>query len=166
VRPRAAEPEASAARYGSAGTARPQPPQERPRAQPRPSPAQPRPSALARRPRPKDTGTTNGAVPNETLLDVLDHLNTLSQLVIGTSRASSTELDAVGNRVERAVADLDALQQRVVRSLAGFDVLRLRVQKELADRPPLSDEDVDRIADGITQRLLDHVRVEAEGGLR
>jgi hypothetical protein len=86
--------------------------------------------------------------------------------VTGTSKASSAELDALGSRVERAVAELDALQLRVLRSLAGFDALRLRVQKELADRPPLTDDDVDRIADAVTQRLLAHVRVETEGGHR
>ncbi len=98
------------------------------------------------------------------MLDVLDHLSTLSKLVTGTSRASSAELAALGSRVERAVADLDALQQRVGRSLAGFDSVRLRVQKELADRPPLTDGDVDRIAEAVTERLLDHVRVETEDG--
>ncbi len=103
---------------------------------------------------------------NETLLGVLDHLTTLSQLVTGTSRATSAELAALGGQVEKAVADLEALQQRVVRSLAGFDVLRLRVQKELADRPPLTDDDIDRIADSVTHRLLDHVRVETEEGQR
>jgi len=118
----------------------------------------------ARRPRPSDTSATDGAVNNETLLSVLAHLNTLSKLVTGTSKASSTELNALVARVEGAVVDLDSLQQRVVRSLAGFDVLRLRVQKELADRPPLSDHDVARIADGITERLLNSVRVETERG--
>lgn len=95
-------------------------------------------------------------------MSVLDHLSTLSQLVTGTSRASAAELDALGARVERAVSELDDLQLRVLRSLAGFDALRLRVQKELADRPPLTDDDVDRIAEAVTDRLLDHVRVETE----
>lgn len=89
-------------------------------------------------------------------------MNTLSELMTSTSRASSAEFDALGDRVQRVVADLDSLQLRVVRSLAGFDAVRLRVQTELADRPPLTDEDVDRIADAVTQRLLDHVRVETE----
>ena len=80
----------------------------------------------------------------------------------GTSRATSAELAALGAEVNRAVAELDALQLRVVRSLAGFDVLRLRVQRELADRPPLTDDDVARIADSVTERLLDQVRVETE----
>jgi hypothetical protein len=128
------------------------------RSRPRPEPPAPtpRPSAAA--------GLTNGAGSNETLVNVLEHLSTLSRLVTGTSRASTAELDALGNRVEKAVADLDALQLRVLRSLAGFDALRLRVQKEMADRPPLSDEDVDRIADAVTERLLASVRVETEGG--
>ncbi len=96
----------------------------------------------------------------------MDHLNTLSKLVTGTSKASAAELDALGGRVEKAVAELDALQLRVLRSLAGFDTLRLRVQKELADRPPLTDDDIDRIADAVTDRLLSHVRVETERGQR
>ena len=116
----------------------------------------------ARRPRPREAVTSNGAIPNETLLSVLDHLNTLSQLVTGTSRATSAELADLAGRVDRAVADLDALQQRVVRSLAGFDALRLRVQKELADRPPLTEDDIERIAQSVTHRLLDQVRVETE----
>ena len=106
----------------------------------------------------------DGAPPNEALISILEHLSTLSRLVTGTSRASSAELDALGARIEKAVADLDALQLRVLRSLAGFDALRLRVQKELSDRPPLTEEDVARIADAVTARLLDHVRVETEGG--
>lgn len=104
------------------------------------------------------------APPNETLISILEHLSTLSRLVTGTSRASSAELEALGARIEKAVGDLDALQLRVLRSLAGFDALRLRVQKELSDRPPLTEEDVARIADAVTARLLDHVRVETEGG--
>lgn len=100
---------------------------------------------------------------NETLLNILEHLSTLSRLVTGTSRASTAQLEALGVRVEKAVDDLDALQMRVLRSLAGFDALRLRVQKELSDRPPLSDEEVSRIAEAVTARLLDHVRVETEG---
>jgi len=119
-----------------------------------------------RRPRPKADPAASVAVANETLVSILDHLNTLSRLVTGTSKASSAELNALGSRVEKAVGELDALQLRVLRSLAGFDALRLRVQKELADRPPLTDDDVDRIADAVTQRLLDHVRVETEGGQR
>jgi len=102
----------------------------------------------------------------ETLFNILEHLSTLSRLVTGTSRASTAELDALGSRVEKSVAELDALQNRVLRSLAGFDALRLRVQKELAARPPLSDDDVERIADAVTDRLLAHVRVETEGGQR
>ncbi|MEJ7764161.1 MAG: hypothetical protein WKF86_01575 [Acidimicrobiales bacterium] len=105
---------------------------------------------------------TNGAVPDETLTSILDHLNTLSKLVMTTSRASSTELDTLGERVERAVDDLEALGERVARSLASFDVVRQRVQDELADRPPLTDDDIDRIADGVTERILDEVRVEPE----
>ncbi len=119
-----------------------------------------------RRPRSREAPPANGIGGNETLLSVLEHLSTLSRLVTGTSRATTAELDTLGSRVEKAVAELDALQLRVLRSLAGFDALRLRVQKELADRPPLTDEDVERIADAVTQRLLDHVRVETDGGLR
>jgi len=100
------------------------------------------------------------------MISILDHLTTLSSLVTGASRVSTKELDALGSRVEKAITDLDALQQRVLRSLAGFDALRLRVQKELADRPPLTDDDIDRIADAVTERLLDHVRVETEEGQR
>ena len=100
------------------------------------------------------------------LIGILDHLSTLSRLVTGTSKASTNELQALGSQVEKAVADIDALQRRVLKSLAGFDALRLRVQKELADRPPLSDEDVERIADAVTERLLDSVRVQTEGGER
>jgi len=108
----------------------------------------------------------NGAPANETMLSVLEHLSTLSGLVTGTSKASTAELNALGSRVERAVSELDALQLRILRSLAGFDALRLRVQKELADRPPLTDDDVDRIAAAVTDRLLTHVRVETEEGDR
>jgi len=100
------------------------------------------------------------------MLSILDHLNTLSRLVTGTSKASSADIDALGARVERAVADLDGLQVRVLRSLAGFDTLRLRLQKEMAERRSLSDDEVERIADAVTQRLLKHVRVETEGGQR
>lgn len=89
-------------------------------------------------------------------------MNLLSELVTVTSRASSAEVTALGHQVERAVADLDSLQLRVVRSLAGFDAVRLRVETDLANRPPLTDEDVGRIADAVTQRLLEHVRVEVE----
>ncbi|HEV8114613.1 MAG TPA: hypothetical protein VGP53_00130, partial [Acidimicrobiales bacterium] len=124
-----------------------------PRAQPAP--------ASARRTRPAD-GAANGGGAKQTLLDLVEHVNTLSELMTSTSRASSAEFDALGDRVQRVVADLDSLQLRVVRSLASFDAVRLRVQTELADRPPLTDEDVDRIADAVTQRLLDHVRVETE----
>lgn len=118
-----------------------------------------------RRPQPKDGPSTNGANPNETLLSILDHLSTLSRLVTGTSKASAADLDALGSRMDKAVAELDALQLRVIRSLAGFDALRLRVQKEMAERPPLTDDEVDRIADAVTQRLLENVRVETEGNL-
>jgi hypothetical protein len=97
------------------------------------------------------------------LVNILEHLSTLSRLVTGTSKASTAELKALGSRVDKAVGELEALQLRVLRSLAGFDALRLRVQKEMADRPPLTDDDVDRIADGVTERLLMHVRVETEG---
>ena len=131
---------------------------------PRRAPEPTRAAPLARRPGPNDAPPANGAGGNETLVSVLEHLTTLSSLVTGTSRASSAELEALGSRVEKAVAELDALQLRVLRSLAGFDALRLRVQKELADRPPLTDDDVDRIADAVTQRLLNHVRVETEEG--
>lgn len=124
------------------------------------------PPPPARSPRPKGPPPDDGALADETILSVLDHLNTLSLLVTGTSKASSAELDALGLRVERAVADLDDLQLRVQRSLAGFDSLRLRVQKELADRPPLTDDDIHRIADAVTDRLLAHVRVETEEGQR
>ncbi len=128
-----------------------------------PAPEQPR---AARRPRRKEAVTEDGALPNETLVSVLDHLSTLSQLVTGTSRATSVELADLAGRVDRAVAEIDSLQQRVVRSLAGFDALRLRVQKEMADRPPLTDDDIERIADSVTLRLLDQVRVEAEDDRR
>jgi len=120
----------------------------------------------ARRSRPRAGPPTGAFTPNETLFNILEHLSTLSRLVTGTSRASTAELDALGSRVEKSVAELDALQNRVLRSLAGFDALRLRVQKALAARPPLSDDDVDRIADAVTDRLLAHVRVETEGGQR
>lgn len=131
---------------------------------PPPQPAA-RPAPATAALRPDDGGATNGSV-DETMLSILEHLSTLSRLVTGTSKASTAELDALGKRVEKAVADLDALQLRVLRSLAGFDALRLRVQKELADRPPLTDDDVDRIADAVTDRLLASVRVETEGGTR
>ncbi len=98
----------------------------------------------------------------DTLHSVLDHLTTLSQLVTGTSRALTAQLNALGGRVDRVVADLDVLQLRVLQSLSSFDEVRLRIQKELADRPPLTDDDIGRIADAVTQRLLDHVRVETE----
>ena len=98
----------------------------------------------------------------ETLRSVLDHLTTLSQLVTGTSRASTAQLNTFGGRVDRVVADLETLQLRVLQSLGSFDAVRLRIQKELADRPPLNDHDIGRIADAVTQRLLDHVRVETE----
>jgi len=98
----------------------------------------------------------------ETLRSVLDHLTTLSQLVTGTSRASTAQLNTFGGRVDRVVADLETLQLRVLQSLGSFDAVRLRIQKELADRPPLTDHDIGRIADAVTQRLLDHVRVETE----
>jgi len=113
------------------------------------------------RPRPPADST-----PNETLANILDHLSILSRLVTGTSKASTAELEALGSRVEKAVGDLDALQLRVLRGLAGFDALRLRVQKEMAGRPPLTDDDVDRIADAVTRRLLENVRVETEGDQR
>jgi hypothetical protein len=150
----AADPPATR-QEGRQVTPRQAPPDER-RPRPRPEPPAPVPS-----PGPS-AGPTNGTAPNETLINVLDHLSTLSRLVTGTSKASTAELEALGNRVEKAVADLDALQLRVLRSLAGFDALRLRVQKEMADRPPLTDEDVDRIADAVTERLLASVRVETE----
>lgn len=107
--------------------------------------------------------TETARPPTETLVNILEHLSTLSRLVTGTSKASTAELKALGSRVDKAVGELEALQQRVLRSLAGFDALRLRVQKEMADRPPLTDDDVDRIADAVTERLLMHVRVETEG---
>ena len=125
-----------------------------------------RPAPPARRPRPPERAQANGAPNNETLVSVLEHLSILSSLVTGTSKASAAQLDALGSRVEKAVGELDALQLRVLRSLAGFDALRLRVQKELADRPPLTDDDVDRIADAVTDRLLTHVRVETEADQR
>lgn len=102
----------------------------------------------------------------DTLRSVLDHLTTLSQLVTGTSRASAAQLNTLEGRVGRVVADLDVLHLRVLQSLASFDAVRLRIQKELADRPPLTDHDIGRIADAVTQRLLDHVRVENERDLR
>jgi len=102
----------------------------------------------------------------ETLRSVLEHLTTLSQLVTGTSRASTAKLNTLDGRVGRVVADLDVLQLRVLQSLGSFDAVRLRIQKELADRPPLTDRDIGRIADAVTQRLLDHVRVENERDLR
>lgn len=101
------------------------------------------------------------------MLSIIDHLTRLSQVVTATSRASSAELDALGSRVEGVLGDLDTLQLRVLRSLAAFDEVRLRVQAELADRPPLTDGDIDRIASAVTERLLDHVRVETDRpGLR
>lgn len=123
--------------------------------------APPKSSARPRQPQP-----AQGESTNDTMLSILDHLNTLSRLVTGTSKASSADIDALGARVERAVADLDGLQVRVLRSLAGFDTLRLRLQKEMAERRSLSDDEVERIADAVTQRLLKHVRVETEGGQR
>lgn len=77
----------------------------------------------------------------DTLFGVLEHLTTLSSLVTGTSRASA--------------AELGALQRRIVQSLASL-------QKGLAERPLLSDVDVHRIADAVTESLLENVRVEAE----
>ena len=123
------------------------------------------PSLPGRRPGTPGSGRAAGTNANETLLSILDHLTTLSQLVTGTSRATSAELAALGAQVDKAVADINALQLRVVRSLEGFDALRLRVQKGLADRPPLSDDDVARIAERVTERLLDHVRVQTEEDL-
>ncbi|MEO5680381.1 MAG: hypothetical protein ABIS47_12015 [Acidimicrobiales bacterium] len=114
--------------------------------------------------RPRPGSDSDGE--EDALLGVVELLTILSKLVTGTSRASSAQIDALGTRIERIVGDLDALQLRVVRSLAGFDTVRLRVQQQLADRPPLTDDDVDRIADAVTQRLLDHVRVETEGERR
>jgi len=86
--------------------------------------------------------------------------------VTGASKASAAEMDVLGARIDKAVGELDDLQLRVLRSLAGFDALRMRVQKELAGRPPLSDDDVGRIADAVTDRLLAHVRVETEADQR
>jgi len=93
---------------------------------------------------------------------VLDHLTALSQLVTGTSRASTAQLNALGGRVDRLVADLDVLQLRVLKSLGSFDEVQLRIQKQLADRPPLTDREIGRIARAVTQGLLDQVRVEVE----
>ena len=117
--------------------------------------------AAARRPRPGDPAA-NGGGARQTLLELVEHVNTLSELVTSTSRASSAELSALGDRFEQVVDDLDSLHLRVVRSLAGFDEVRKRVQTELTGRPPLTAKDVNRIADAVTQRLLDHVRVETE----
>jgi hypothetical protein len=127
-------------------------------------PGPPRPEAPWASPLPRRSRPLEEPPSTDTLLNILEHLSTLSRLITGTSRASSAELEALGTRVDKAVADLDALQLRVLRSLAGFDALRLRVQQEMADRPPLSDQDVARIADAVTERLLDHVRVQAEAG--
>ncbi len=93
---------------------------------------------------------------------MLDHLTTLSELVTGTTRASTAQLNTLEGRVDRVVADLDVLQLRILQSLGSFDAVRLRIQEGLADRPPLTDHDIGRIADAVTQRLLDHVRVELE----
>jgi len=128
--------------------------------------APPRPAPAARRPRPKDASPGLDDATNDTLIAVLEHLNTLSSLVTGTHKESATGLQAMGARVEQAVAELEALQLRIVRSLAGFDALRLRLQKELAGRPALSESDLDTIADAVTQRLLTHVRVETEESRR
>lgn len=131
-----------------------------------PRAAQPRPStevAGSTEPRPAKAPAGDASTA-ETLVSVVDHVSTLSRLVTGTSKATAAELDALGTRVDKAVAELDAIQLRVLRSLAGFDALRLRVQKEQADRPPLSDEDVHRIAEAVTDRLLASVRVETEAG--
>jgi hypothetical protein len=140
------------------------PPDQRPAPHATARPAGPRSEVPWASPLPRRTWPVEEPQSNETLLNILEHLSTLSRLITGTSRASSAELEALGSRVDKAVADLDALQLRVLRSLAGFDTLRLRVQKQLADRPPLTDEDVARIADAVTDRLLDHVRVQTEGG--
>ena len=99
---------------------------------------------------PRDTGAAGapGGTVEETLFGVLEHLTTLSSLVTGTSRAST--------------AELDALQRRIRKSLASFDDVRAAVQDGLAERPLLSDVDVRRIADAVTESLLENVRVEAE----
>ena len=91
-----------------------------------------------------------GSAVEDTLFAVLEHLTNLSSLVTGTSRASS--------------AELDALQRRIAASQVSFDDVRATVHEELAERPLLSDVDVRRIADAVTENLLENVRVEADEG--
>ena len=94
---------------------------------------------------------------SDAMLDLLGRLRDLDGVVTGRSRSASAALEAVGSRVEKAVADVDALQLRFVRSLAGFEVLWQRIEKELAGRRPLPGADADRIADEIVACLRDHV---------
>lgn len=114
---------------------------------------------------------TGTARASKAEIDALGHQVQEAVDVLGDSLGYRVEqvvadLDKLGEdlgyRVEQAVADLDELRQRVLRSLTVFDNVRLRAQAELAERPPLTDDEVDRIAAAVTDRLLDHVRVETE----
>lgn len=99
---------------------------------------------------------------HKTMLEVLEHLGDLSQLVFTMRQASASDMGVLRSRLDKVVTDLHAMELRVHRSLASFDALQLRLQEGLADRPPLTDQDLDRVADAVTERLLDHVRVASE----
>lgn len=77
--------------------------------------------------------------PDETLLELVDHITTLSSLVTRTSQATSAELQAFAARLDRVAADVDALRRQ------------LDTDQRTGTR--LDDEDVRRIAVAVVQQL-------------